>query len=119
MPLYRRSIDFFAMPEKDEGSEQSGAAETKTETAVLPHERNPIPENPEEVPGWRMVRTVFGSKKVLRIAVMSRLCSSARRLLFFAACTRVARDRGCSLYPFRLPNMFARRKLKSCALSFA
>ena len=74
-----RSIDFFNTPHLKEGTEEHHQGRNKVQSAkAITHDKfNPfdifkvetpvkelVPENPEEVPGWRLVRTIYGSQKV-------------------------------------------------------
>jgi hypothetical protein len=57
----RRSLNFFKIRERKEEDEDSN----KYSVPELPPEREQVPDNPEQAPGWKLVRTVYGTKKVL------------------------------------------------------
>lgn len=59
--IRRRSIDFFRIREK----EKLGDDSKKNSPPELPSEMELVPDNPDQEPGWKLVRTVFGTKKVI------------------------------------------------------
>jgi hypothetical protein len=59
----RRSIKFFDLPEKEDAKEElQNDYKQKIERELA--FKSPLPDNPENVPGFKLVRTIFGTKKV-------------------------------------------------------
>jgi len=73
--LFRKTIDYFNLPDDDKSWKQDDsrcagrlALDDKSWGAqnlklTKQDASSPIPEDPENTPGWKQVRTVYGTKK--------------------------------------------------------
>ena len=58
-----KSIDFFNLPEPETRQDVDENWMASLERELKEAEASIVPENPENVPGWQLVRTIFGSQK--------------------------------------------------------
>ena len=58
-----KSIDFFNIPEPKTRQDEDENWMASLERELKEAEASIVPENPENVPGWQLVRTIFGSQK--------------------------------------------------------